>query len=262
MRTPNVPQPASRRTAHGKPAKRRAAARLLKGSPAASDGAGLRKIGILIADQEGVFLLGLKRLLAAEDDLKVVAEIIRPEDIVPQARELQPDVLFVQFEMLTAAGQNILGAIRQGSPKSKVVVTASELTEVVALDLMKAGARGVILRIADPSLFVKCARKIDEGEIWLPKKQVAAMARELSEPSANVRPVDTLTDRERLVMSCLLQGWRNREIARHLSITEQTVKNHLRSVYDKVGVSDRVELVLYVIHRRLELPPIAAGAMR
>jgi DNA-binding NarL/FixJ family response regulator len=65
-----------------------------------------------------------------------------------------------------------------------------------------------------------------------------------------------LTQREKTIISYLMQGWRNREIAQHLNITEQTVKNHLRSIYDKVGVSDRLELVLYAIHQKLLLPSV------
>jgi DNA-binding NarL/FixJ family response regulator len=71
-----------------------------------------------------------------------------------------------------------------------------------------------------------------------------------------LRPVETLTQREKTIISHLMQGWRNREIAQHLNITEQTVKNHLRSIYDKVGVSDRLELVLYAIHQKLMLPSV------
>ena len=75
-------------------------------------------------------------------------------------------------------------------------------------------------------------------------------------PDHPPRPVDTLTHREKTIISYLMQGWRNREISTHLSISEQTVKNHLRTIYDKVGVSDRLELVLYAIHQRMELPPV------
>lgn len=83
------------------------------------------------------------------------------------------------------------------------------------------------------------------------------MARLLeAHPAQSPRPVDTLTRREKTIISYLLQGWRNREISTHLLISEQTVKNHLRTIYDKVGVSDRLELVLYAIHQRMELPPI------
>ena len=214
------------------------------------------KITILIGDREAIFRLGLRRLLAGEDDLKIVSDIDQPLDLVPQVAELRPEVAFIQHDMLRPDAQAALRAVREAAPSSKLVVTASTLGEDEAVALMKAGARGVILKTADPALFVKCARKVAEGEIWLPKRQVAQMARVLSEPQS--RPVDTLTNREKLVISCLVQGWRNREIAGHLSITEQTVKNHLRSVFDKVGVSDRVELVLYAIHQRLDLPPVGA----
>lgn len=216
---------------------------------------------ILIADTEGVFRLGLQRLFASESDLCVVCETDQPAELLPQVTALQPDVTFVQLEMLGPDSAGVLASIRNGASGTKLVVTASAVCEDDALAFMKLGARGVILRTAEPALFIKCARKVAENEVWLRKAQVAQMARLLSERTSSNRPVDTLTKREKLVISCLVQGRRNREIARHLSITEQTVKNHLRSIYDKVGVSDRVELVLYTIHQRLELPPVAAESL-
>jgi two-component system, NarL family, nitrate/nitrite response regulator NarL len=216
---------------------------------------------LLVADMEGVFRLGLQRLFATETDLCVVCETDQPEELLAQVTALQPDVIFVQLEMLGTDSQSVLQDIRSQAPGTKLVVMASAVSEDDALAFMKLGARGVILRTADPALFVKCARKVAENEIWLRKAQVAQMARLLSERTSSNRPVDTLTKREKLVISCLVQGRRNREIAKHLSITEQTVKNHLRSIYDKVGVSDRVELVLYTIHQRLELPPVGAESL-
>jgi DNA-binding NarL/FixJ family response regulator len=126
---------------------------------------------------------------------------------------------------------------------------------------VRSGASGVILKTVDPQMFVKCARRVSEGDTWIPKRQVTTMAKLLEARPANPpRPVDTLTAREKTIISYLMQGWRNREISTHLSISEQTVKNHLRTIYDKVGVSDRLELVLYAIHQRMELPPVQAAA--
>ena len=123
---------------------------------------------------------------------------------------------------------------------------------------VESGAAGVILKTVEPALFVKCARKVMDGELWLPKKQVTDMAQALrGRPTAAVRPADTLTRREKTIISYLIRGLRNREIGEQLTITEQTVKNHLRTIYDKVGVSDRLELALYAIHKRLELPAVA-----
>ncbi|HLW78232.1 MAG TPA: response regulator transcription factor [Terriglobia bacterium] len=213
-----------------------------------------RKIRLLIADQEGVFRLGLKKLFGVEDDLRVVAQAGTAEEALAMAREFKPDVVFLQAEIAKPDRAGLFADLRQASPEVKIVITASALGEEEPVRYVQGGAAGVILRSVDPPFFVKCARKVSENEVWLPKKQVAQMAK-LLEGSEPIRPRDTLTQREKTIISYLMQGWRNREIARHLGITEQTVKNHLRTIYDKVGVSDRLELVLYAIHQRLELPP-------
>jgi DNA-binding NarL/FixJ family response regulator len=143
------------------------------------------------------------------------------------------------------------------------VITASGIPEDQILRHTKAGASGVILKSVAPYLFVKCARKVMDSEVWLPKRQVARMAQVFQSTQERPRrPADTLTGREKTIISYLIQGWKNRDIGQQLSITEQTVKNHLRSIYDKVGVSDRLELVLYAIHQRLELPPANASSTR
>jgi len=211
------------------------------------------KISILVADREAIFRLGLKKLLAAEPDLRVVAQAEDTAGVIQLGARFRPDVLFVQVEILGDDLEMFLADARRECPASKVVLTASQLSDEAALRAVKAGAAGVILKSTDPHLFVRCTRRVVEGEVWLPKRQVAKLVGETQ--SHQARPVETLTRREKAVISCLVLGWRNREIGRQLAISEQTVKNHLRSIYDKVGVSDRLELALYAIHQRLELPP-------
>jgi len=216
-----------------------------------------KRIRILIADREEVFRIGLRRLFGAEEDLRVVAQAENSEQVARLSTQFKPDLLFVQAEIAAEGLGDLVVQLRQASPSCKIVITASDMPEEQALRYTKTGASGVILKSVGPHLFVKCARKVMESEVWLPKRQVAKMAEILrSTQERPRRPADTLTGRERTIISYLIQGWRNREIGRQLSITEQTVKNHLRSIYDKVGVSDRLELVLYAIHQRLELPPI------
>lgn len=220
-----------------------------------------KKIRILIADQEGVFRLGLKRLLGVEDDLRVVAQASDSAQLVRLVEQFKTDLCFVQAELIAGRPGDLVAQVRRASPSCKVVVTASTMAEDDILQYTKAGAAGVILKSADPALFLRCARKVVSGEVWVPKRHVAQMAQLLeATPEHPLRPVDTLTKREKTIISYLLQGWRNRDIGQHLSITEQTVKNHLRAIYDKVGVSDRLELVLYALHQRLELPPISPSA--
>lgn len=209
---------------------------------------------ILIADCEGVFRLGLKRLFSVEDDIRVVAQAEDSLQLLAMTRSFRPDVAIVQREIAQNGRPDLFMQIQQDFPDCKVVVTGSQLNETESRKLMQRGVSGVIQRSASPEDFVENVRKVIRGEKIQPDWGEDANA---ARPFGHrLRPVDTLTPREKAIISCLTQGWRNREIAEHLKITEQTVKNHLRSIYDKVGVSDRLELVLYAIHQRLELPSV------
>lgn len=215
------------------------------------------KIRVLVADREGIFRLGLKKLFAVEDDLRVVGEAENPAEVLSRAETFRPDVAFIHEEILAESDANLIAGVLKVLPRCKVVATSSSSDDEASMRHVRNGAAGVIQKTVDPQLFVKCARRVMDGDTWVPKRHVSAMAKLLeNRPEAPPRPVDTLTRREKIIISYLMQGWRNREISVHLSISEQTVKNHLRTIYDKVGVSDRLELVLYAIHQRLELPPV------
>jgi DNA-binding NarL/FixJ family response regulator len=217
-----------------------------------------RRTRILIADREAVFRLGLKKLFAVEDDLRVVAQAEAGDQVLGLCEKFKPEVLFVQIELMGHLPEQFLARTRERYSRGRIVVTASALAEETADRCVRAGAAGVVLKSVEPEMFVKCARKVREGEVWVPKKNLTRLAHDSANPAApkSTRPVETLTRREKTIISCLIQGWRNREIAGHLKITEQTVKNHLRTIFDKVGVSDRLELALYAIHQQLDLPPI------
>ena len=213
------------------------------------------RIRILIADGEGVFRLGLKKLFSVEDDLRVVAQAENSYQLVAMAKSFRPDLAIVQKEIAINGFDGLLGQIRRDSPDCKVVVTGSKLSIAEKNIFAGGGISGVIPMAGSLEVFVENVRKVINGE------PIQTSQHEDGEESAPRfvrpnRPVETLTPREKAIISCLTQGWRNRDIANHLTITEQTVKNHLRSIYDKVGVSDRLELVLYAIHQRLELPPV------
>ncbi len=219
------------------------------------------KIRVLVADREAIFRLGLRKLFAVEDDLRVVGEAEKADEVLARTETFRPDVAFIHEEILGESGGNLISAVQQSSPKCKVVVTSSMASDDASMRHVRSGAAGVILKSVDPQMFIKCARRVSEGDTWVPKRSVSAMAKMLeARPENPPRPVDTLTRREKTVISYLMQGWRNREISQQLSISEQTVKNHLRTIYDKVGVSDRLELVLYAIHQRLDLPPVQLTA--
>jgi len=218
------------------------------------------KIRVLVADREGIFILGLRKLFAVEDDLRVVAEAENASEVLARAETFRPDLIFIQEEVLAEGGANLISAVLKVAPHCKVVATASTSSDEASMRHVRNGAAGVILKSVDPQLFIKCARRVTAGETWIPKRHVSTMAKLLeATPEKPLRPVDTLTRREKTIISYLMQGWHNKEISTHLSISEQTVKNHLRTIYDKVGVSDRLELVLYAIHQRMELPAVQAA---
>ena len=216
-----------------------------------------RKTRVLVADRDGIFRLGLKMVFGVEDDLRVVAEAAKAGEVLARAETFQPDLVFIQEEILDKGEGNLISAVTNAIPRCRVVVTTTASSDESLLRHIKSGAAGVILTTVDPQLFVKCARRVREGENWFPKRQIPTMAKPpAASPNNPPRPADTLTPREKSVISCLMESWHNREIGTYLCISEQTVKNHFRSIFDKVGVSDRLELVLYAVHKRLQLPTL------
>ena len=214
-----------------------------------------KRIRILLADREEVFRLGIRQLFSLEDDLRVVAQAANREQATALTERFKPHLLLVQEEIAAEPPGNFMEQVRRVSPLSKVVITATALVGDTATRHLESGAANVIPRSAALSRFVKCVREAMRQKVAPVKVIPAPPVRTieyLQKPL--VRPVDTLTLREKHVIACLMQGFPNREISRRLAIAEQTVKNHLRSIFDKVGVSDRLELVLYALHHKLDLP--------
>jgi DNA-binding NarL/FixJ family response regulator len=125
---------------------------------------------------------------------------------------------------------------------------------------MKMGCSGIVVKQTDPELILKSIRKVHGGEIWLDSHTTAAVMRQFASPGDGTprggrggRSRSPLSNREREIVALVAQGYRNREMAEKMFISEQTVKNHLHNIFDKLGVSDRLELALYAIHKGLHL---------
>jgi len=244
--TPIVPRPG--RSGRNPPTSNMLAKRPLKGR---------ERVKILIADREGVFRLGLKKLFSVEDDLRVVAQAENPPQLLAMAKSFKPDLVIVDQGIVLDGYRDLMQQLSRQSPECRAIITGTQLTEEARERLLIEGAAGIIPRSASPETFVENVRRVVRGDpIPHPEHESPEIESASGGNDHPPRPVDTLTRREKTIISCLTQGWHNREIAHHLTITEQTVKNHLRSIYDKVGVSDRLELVLYAIHQRMELPSV------
>jgi DNA-binding NarL/FixJ family response regulator len=221
-----------------------------------------RKIRIVIADDHPIVRDGLKKLLTLEDDLEVVGEAGDGREVIERVQELEPDVLLLDLRMPNLDGLQALQALQQSNKNTRVIVLTASEDKNEFVQAMKLGCSGIVLKQTAPDLIVKSIRKVNAGEIWLDSHTTAAVMRQFSAPgdistmpNGKPRERSPLSQREREIVALVAQGYKNKEMAEKMFISEQTVKNHLHNIFDKLGVSDRLELALYAIHKGLHVGP-------
>jgi two-component system, NarL family, response regulator LiaR len=195
-----------------------------------------RPIRIIIADDHLLFRQGLKSLLHSEPEVVIVGETDRSSEIPALLAQTPCDQLLLDLQMERNALADIESLVEQ---VPVVVLTASEVPSDAVAAIRK-GARAVVFKRFAVETLMDAIRKVASGNVWLPSSLQTHMADQLRRPSMNA-----LSPREEEVVRCVALGMRNAEIAKELSISEQTVKTHLTSVFRKLGVRDRVELALY-----------------
>ena len=216
-------------------------------------------IRIVIADDHPIVRDGLKKLLLLEDDFEVIGEAGDGREVLEKVQELDPDVLLLDLRMPNVDGLSALQALQQGTRHTRVIVLTASDDKNEFVQAMKLGCSGIVLKQTAPDLIVKSIRKVHAGEIWLDSHTTAAVMRQFQtgtdassvSGSGKGRERSPLSAREREIVALVAQGYKNKEMAEKMFISEQTVKNHLHNIFDKLGVSDRLELALYAIHHRL-----------
>jgi DNA-binding NarL/FixJ family response regulator len=210
-------------------------------------------IRVLVADDHMIFRQGVRKLLEGEDDISIVGEASNGNECVAMMAKLRPDILLLDINMPDKDGLAVLQEVNFDSlPTQVVVLTASE-DDREAVRAMRLGARGIVLKQSASDLLVKSIRQVYSGEIWLDSRITAEVMKAFAKDSngGSRRDKPLLSHREKQVVLLVAQGNRNKEIGENLFISEQTVKNHLHNIFDKLGVSDRLELALYAIHHDL-----------
>lgn len=210
-------------------------------------------LGVIIADTQSIYRVGIRKIVALEHDLKVLAQTDSLGNTMAAAAEYKPDVILFE-SAITPNPPEAVSEMLKRSPQSKVIVIMSQADQDDTVDLMRRGVRGIVPRSIDPELLVKCIRKVAEGELWLDNQAVNWVIDAYRAQAAHMtnRPARAkLSDKELLIISYVTQGLRNKEIAHEIHTSEQVIKNYLRKIYDKLGVSDRLELALYCIHHQL-----------
>jgi len=214
---------------------------------------GRPSIKVLIADDHAFFRDGLRKLLEDAADISVVGEASNGNQCIKMLDKFKPDILLLDLRMPEKDGLAVLTEVNfESLPTRVIVLTAAEVDRDV-VRAMRLGARGVVLKQSASDLLLKSIRQVHDGEIWLDNRMTAEVihAFKKSAESGQRREKPLLSDREKEVVQLVAQGFHNREIGEKLFISEQTVKNHLHNIFDKLGVSDRLELALYAIHHKL-----------
>ncbi len=218
-------------------------------------------IRILIADDHPIFRDGLRRLLESETDLAVVGEAADGVETVELARRLHPDILLLDLAMPRMPGLDALRELSQTDiPVRTIVLTALAEREQM-LQALQLGARAVVLKESATQVLLKSIDAVMEGGFWVGRERIADL-KELV--LSKVLPEEGgerygLTRREMQMVSAIVEGSSNREIAQKFNVREDTVKHHLTSIFSKLGVSTRLELALFAIEHRLVSKPAAQG---
>ena len=210
-------------------------------------------VRILVADDHAIFRDGLRKLLEGSDDVTIIGEASNGNECMKMLAKLKPDILLLDLRMPEKDGLGVLEEINFDSASTRVIVLTAAEDDRDVVRAMRLGARGVVLKQSASDLLLKSIRKVNEGEIWLDNRMTSEVidAFKKSSEAGQRREKPLLSDREKEIVQLVAQGFRNREIGEKLFISEQTVKNHLHNIFDKLGVSDRLELALYAIHHRL-----------
>jgi DNA-binding NarL/FixJ family response regulator len=210
-------------------------------------------IRVVLADTQAIYRAGLRKIFALEDDIRVVGQAETMSQTLSAAAKFAADIVLFESALAQDAAEAVTELLRQ-SPNAKIVVVTTEPNEDQTLECFRRGAHGVVARDIEPEKLLDCVRKVAIGEPWLDEQGVNWVLRAYRSQSTrggSARPKVQLTPKESLIVSCVTQGMKNKEIAARVGTTEQVVKNYLRKVYDKLGVADRLELALYCLHHRV-----------
>jgi DNA-binding NarL/FixJ family response regulator len=210
-------------------------------------------IRVIVADSQAIFRAGLRKIFALEDDIRVVGQAESLDQTAAAMQKFSADIAIFEAALAPNPADAVSDLLRLNT-SCRLVIVLQEPDQEMTLDLFRRGAHSVVSREVEPEMLVECLRKVSQGEPWLESRAVAWVLQAYRTQGlrpAGSRPKVSLTPKESLIVSCVTQGMKNKEIALRVGTTEQVVKNYLRKVYDKLGVADRLELALYCLNHRV-----------
>ena len=220
-------------------------------------------IRLVIADDHPILRDGLRRLLEAQPDYKVIGDAFDGAEAVQVVRQLKPDILLLDLAMPKLSGMGALHELsnpENPTPVRVILLTAAiERSQIV--EALQLGVRGIVFKDSLTQVLFKAIQTVMAGEYWVHREQVSDLLQYLrtlmhSTYDKARQKKFGLTPREVEIVSAVVAGYSNKEIAEYFKICDDTVKRHLSNIFDKLGVSTRLELALFAVNQGLPLKPI------
>ena len=209
-------------------------------------------IGLVLVDDHPIILDGLEQLFHLEQDFKVLARCTNGEEALRAVRRHRPDILVLDIRMPGMGGLAVVREMKKEKLLTRVVLLTAALDEHEAMEAIRLGVGGVVLKEMAPQLLVQCIRKVHTGEQWVERRSFSNVLQTLMHREAGTRHLaGVLTPREMEVVRYVASGLQNKGIAAKMAISEGTVKIHLHHIYEKLNVGGRLELTLYAQNKGL-----------
>jgi DNA-binding NarL/FixJ family response regulator len=217
-----------------------------------------RPITIMIVDDHVVIRSGLRMLIEHDQRMKVVAQAGNRTEALERAMLEKPDVIVLDLLLGDEDGLSFLPELCEASPGSRVLVLTGVQNPDAHRRAIRRGAMGIVLKEHAADQLLKAILKVNQGEVWIERSMMGSMIQEFNKPTMvdpEVSKIESLTDREREVILLIGEGLKNKQVGERLFISETTVTHHLSSVFSKLEVSDRLELIIYAFRHGLAKIP-------
>lgn len=217
---------------------------------------GNARIRVVVADDHPVVRFGVRNMLEHDPAFQIVGEAEDGDVAITQTLELEPDILLLDVQMPRLPGLEAMRAIMDRSPRVKIILLTSTVSTQQVIEALQIGARGIVLKDSVASDLTTAMRAVLSGDYWIGGERVMNLVAALNElmkqaAAAPEKKTYGLTPRELDVVTCIVEGCSNKDVARQFTISEETVKRHLSNIFDKTGVSTRLELALFAIAHKL-----------
>lgn len=206
-----------------------------------------KKIKVLIVDDHPVVRKGLLSCLSAKDNLKIVGEAANGTEAIKLVKELEPEIVLMDISMPGMDGLAVTEALRKDSPHTKVLILSMQSSREPVLRMIKAGARGYVLKDAPTEELVAAIETVHAGEAYFSKPVAQIALNQYVSDSDDTKPVAKLSDREREVLALIAEGKSNKEIAVHLGIGVRTTETHRERIMRKLNIHSVAGLTKFAI---------------